>query len=70
MEWQSIETAPKDGTQVLARVKMDSYPAETRIICYYPSKYFWSCEAGPFEGEDDYEPTHWMPLPPAPETDQ
>lgn len=74
MEWQPIDTAPKDGRTV---------------ICYWPSKDAdndvglvgepivgvarWIKpghqfrEHWAFEGKwTPYDPTHWMPLPPPP----
>lgn len=74
-EWQPIETAPKDGTEVIG------YVAESRHVrqpCVKPI--FWSAGHAP-EGCDpgsspqwcasgvvhySVEPTHWMPLPEAP----
>lgn len=71
MEWQPIETAPKDGTEVLLFTAIPptgllAYP-EPQIV----SGYFdvvddeWCATVanvfGPF-----VEPTHWMPLPEAP----
>ena len=65
MNWQPIETAPKDGTKILI------YDVHA-LICVC------SWEAVPFYGTDDdfgwvsdesdaeIYPTHWMPLPPFP----
>lgn len=59
MEWRDIDSAPKDGTEVLV----------TEVV-YSPFVAYWS---GTFkrwsaEGSHDYcSPTHWMPLPPPPE---
>ena len=67
MDWKSIETAPRDGTKVLA-----STPAGILIV--------WWTDVGDFDGEHkgwsadrvqswNYQetceefPTHWMPLP-------
>ena len=63
--WQPIKTAPKDGTAVLGyqmvpgdlRMVTPAYftDGKWQIVCYH-------------EGNVEYEvaPTHWMPLPPAP----
>ena len=68
--WQPIETAPKDGTEILG---FWSYLYEgdselttgIQLIEYVPSKtgYNWQsvCESNK---EDIF--THWMPLPPPP----
>ncbi|HEU4635425.1 MAG TPA: DUF551 domain-containing protein [Edaphobacter sp.] len=75
-DWQPIETAPKDGTRVLV-----CYGSKPRVIVAYwqsePS--LWEREDVPcwavFEPEDpfysvylldEYEPTHWQPLPKPP----
>jgi hypothetical protein len=59
VKWQPIETAPKDGTWVLA-VRAG----------YIPETCFWDGEEWLFdEGQDPgthYHPTHWMPLPTGP----
>jgi hypothetical protein len=56
--WQPIETAPRDGT---------------RVLLYFESR--WTL-GGTFndlsndwliDGDHEEPPTHWMPLPPAPE---
>lgn len=73
MEWQPIETAPKDGTLILTLV-----PGYTAAV----SK--WQESRGMFdfideedmpndqawidylESDPKYHPTHWMPLPEPP----
>ena len=61
-EWQPIETAPKDGTRVLAW----EYP-------YYTVVFWDDDEEEPYTpcwkisyGGDIMDPTHWMPLPEPP----
>ena len=65
MEWQPIETAPKDGHAILA-----SDPAWHGVPC----PMFWNGEEWQhwFRSElyGAYDPTHWMPLPAPPEQDQ
>lgn len=79
--WQPIETAPKDGREVLlyGGTFIDDncfggpYPFESITIgrwvgMDYPDDFPW--EGNPCHSHDDYRrhiPTHWMPLPPAPE---
>lgn len=68
--WQPIETAPKDGTKVLlARIGRNEAGKDLGI--WWACKGFWSarwnnwndgCEPCGLAG-----PTHWMPLPAAPE---
>lgn len=63
-EWQPIDTAPKDGSDIL----VVSESAEFKII-------FWSeddgedgcwCDPLYFIGEETETLTHWMPLPEPP----
>ena len=61
-EWQDISTAPKDGTDILLGFAGDDRPA---VIAG------WFGESG-WEKYDCLNlvkgrPTHWMPLPPAPQ---
>lgn len=65
--WQPIETAPKDGTAILAVIK----GFQPVVVEYDPDVGWWY--GGDDVPDDDwysmpfqYEPTHWMPLPPAP----
>jgi len=67
MNWQPIETAPKDGTAILA---IDVNIEDTHQIVYYEERhpkslYVWhmsdSCSV---YHRDRF--THWMPLPAQP----
>jgi len=68
LDWQPIETAPKDGERVLLREE-DEDPFTGRYFKWYredeyadESKYpdHWESD---MEGHLNPEPTHWMPLP-------
>jgi hypothetical protein len=59
-QWRPISEAPKDGAPVLI----------WRFTCT-PMIARWNAQTGWMviwnEGENYTSPTHWMPLPPAPE---
>lgn len=59
MEWQPIETAPKDGRHILVY-------SNDRIISAY-----WSFSAEDWaevlHGDIMHSPTHWQPLPKPPQ---
>ena len=77
MNWQPIETAPKDGTYILAIVaKNDSlhlqYHAGRMFVIRHEGKtkasgfdLGWAVYPG-YGGVSDHNFTHWMPLPPPP----
>lgn len=79
MDWQPIETAPLDGTEVLA-VYVKQYCFEKKLTIYGPwtvlfnSGVWWASHDGvkAVEYMSDFgteykevgiDPTHWMPLP-------
>jgi hypothetical protein len=69
MEWQPIETAPRDGTRFAVLIpKPSRRTAWTLGICHWehgmiePRFIFDNWSTSP-------QPTHWMPLPPPPTTD-
>ena len=72
MEWQPIETAPKDGTWIMLFSPCEEFP--TSDVTHWIAKYGYfdnSFEPGWIDQEDalvmkEHEPTHWMPLPPPP----
>lgn len=78
MSWQPIETAPKDGSEVLIYQHRDGehirqvakYVQFHRILggVWAPAGWHWVEAHG--EGYETYEPTMWSPLPPLPETDR
>ena len=57
-EWRDIETAPKDGTSVLAWIQHTNLPG---AIYFSSGKWYWVISGG-WAGF----PTHWMPLPKPP----
>lgn len=65
--WQPIETAPKDGTELLL-CSIHLYSPRTGCwATYHPNamgKAGW--RTAPICG-DKLNPTHWMPLPPPPQ---
>ena len=81
-DWQDIETAPRDGTEILAFGGYQ-YEGMGKPTVYGPWTVAWNgkkwrsswddCEVIEYMGDfgTDYkepgiEPTHWMPLPPLP----
>ncbi len=59
MEWQPIETAPKDGrTYLLLRC---ARPSHTCVGVFYNGK--WK----PIHAAHELHPTHWQPLPNPPQ---
>ena len=68
-EWMPIETAPKDGTDVLLFTKEG-------IIQGYFTYFEWDQTVvyATYDGSGCVafyrEPTHWMPLPPPPKTEE
>ena len=72
MKWQPIETAPKDGTELLL-VVAGFIPSTGRFETEFEKWMTISCED--FDDDDawenaainsDYSPTHWMHLPDVP----
>lgn len=66
MKWQPIETAPKDGAEILVCViyDVDGEQHSARWVdAFYGGRWIWFPKiiSAPFE------PTHWMPLPEPPE---
>lgn len=66
MEWQPIETAPKDGTLILGYFPQegwwknrDTFIRSTRWVPGFMGG--WA-----FQGDFNAEPSHCMPLPPLP----
>lgn len=77
MEWQPIETAPKDGTNIMVWADGYSWPEVVRYEKYddedakeIGSEGYWTFSeellASVANPEEDLM-THWMPLPKAPE---
>lgn len=67
MQWQPIETAPKDGTEVWA------YASE-QVRMKWSEGFDWGLWIYSDELLQDVcpepeQPTHWMPLPPPPGAD-
>jgi hypothetical protein len=74
-EWRTIDSAPKDGTEVLGWIVYDGRlayspdPFQRASIMYWDAGCFnpgWEREPG-WHKEWIGEPTHWQPLPPPPE---
>lgn len=55
--WQPIDTAPKDGTFILA-----SKDSEIKIVVYYPALKEWG-NPQVWGDNGTWKPTHWMHLP-------
>lgn len=67
MDWQPIETAPKDGTAILT-CERGNYARSIRVCWWVVDQYqgvFWQDDA-----DSEPNPTHWCPIPaPPPPTD-
>jgi hypothetical protein len=63
-EWLPIETAPKDGTTVIAY--RPTTPPHIEGMHWCEGSWYWSFD-GDGPGEFSVEPTHWMPLPQPPQ---
>lgn len=61
VKWQPIETAPKDGTSILVTDGFDVCDA------YFRGGDWWQYQCGDDWYSTSINPTHWMPLPDAPE---
>jgi hypothetical protein len=79
IDWQPIETAPRDGTEVLSCAV--DYPEDISIVSFrlgrYGNTWVGMCDGVPaIEAQGDtfteyHTPfvTHWMPLPEPPKGD-
>ncbi len=72
MIWKQIETAPRDGTVIILTDGFCVYAG-----CYGSGNdtcngFMWAIMEDNWETNawSDTSPTHWMPLPEPPETDQ
>jgi hypothetical protein len=75
--WQPIETAPRDGTRILAMIRWswsDGTDGEAQDVIYWHARaQFWVCGT-PMNYvqvlDEGVAPTHWRPLPAPPAIDQ
>lgn len=79
MEWNPIDTAPKDGTEIilyqpegdLCRIAgwVDTSEEVQELVSKNGKRetYEWvKKESGYWDADGLWNPTHWMPLPPKP----
>lgn len=65
-KWQPIETAPRDGTEVLVCNAGPNFAASIRTCWYVVDQYdgeFWQDDA-----DSEPDPTHWQPMLPVPQS--
>lgn len=65
MRWQPIETAPKDGTVILAATENKTYPGWETLRFPYPFRQTWQDEKWVCATEGIAyrpQPTHWVPV--------
>lgn len=72
-QWQPIETAPRDGTNIDLWVKTkDCF--ECRLpncfFCTETGAWYVKGDFGEYEPLDGGMPTHWMPLPAPPQAEE
>lgn len=79
MQWNPIETAPKDGTELMvwcpdmgveflaAHFTSKEYLTETYGSPDYMEEGWYPSPGYPDSWEYVVHPTHWMPLPPKPD---
>jgi hypothetical protein len=66
--WRPIETAPKDGTQIIVFSTEEADPSPTLAVFLAGESDFWldAYDHSPMTGVVSGKPTHWLPLPPPP----
>lgn len=70
-EWQPIETAPKDGTRILAFYPKEEENYKILSVALIYRKWRLCPDGGyDFEFEIVGDPTHWMPLPNPPKQEK
>ena len=62
MDWQPIATAPKDGTEILVYTRSECF-----YVVVYDDVFSAPWRIRNDEGLNETVPTHWMPLPEAPD---
>lgn len=65
--WRPIETAPKDGTEILVALCGGEWATSLMVVSYdadQPDFPWITLDGG--QGYHKDAPTHWMPLPPPP----
>jgi hypothetical protein len=62
-DWEPIETAPRDGTVILAYIRSEGDNPPIMQTVSYARNYWWDMNDCGF----DDAVTHWMALPPAPD---
>jgi hypothetical protein len=69
MNWQPIDTAPKDGTKILVfdGVDMTTVRWMDGRSEWWPGEWQLVCAGMNAEECEFYKPTHWMPLPEPPQ---
>lgn len=83
MEWKPIETVPKDETVILANFDAECLLTGAPHVWTATFVTMWEggegaavssdmdmwCECSYAASNENGDPTHWMPLPPKPNTD-
>lgn len=63
MEWKTIETAPKNGQEILVIYMRQM--GVMKLVNWNKIHKYWESKGEPSLGLEN-NATHWMPLPPAP----
>jgi hypothetical protein len=70
-EWQPIETAPKDGTEILGYAPGVFLNGSGRLVIWwvadrYAKEEFWACYNDRWDSNESAHVTHWQSLPEPP----
>ena len=65
-EWQTMETAPRDGTWILGWCKRSDIQDTVQVWHWYEFHEGWYWQNAADSNDLDDQPTYWMPLPAPP----
>lgn len=66
LQWQPIETAPKDGTLII----LGGGEFQRPVFAWWTPRGYWAGDQRGLYEAIPYKATHWMPPPPEPETSE